>query len=214
MPRVTEKRVINPYQRKIAGWYDPVKGHTGIDQAFSYELLLSPVSGVVRRNAHQNQMGKTMYIEDSKGGIHVFAHLESFLLGTGDSVSVDTVIAKTGNTGSVTSGPHLHYEIITPQPVNEEDKVMNRKLFQFSGFNTDPLPYLENMQRELAEWEEETIEYATEKKYATQWEDPDEVVGNATAEHMFHKLGLVKEPQGNLTKVRLAEIIKKSGLAE
>jgi hypothetical protein len=146
--KIIDVAVCNPYQRK-SSWYDPVRGHTGIDQLFNYKDLESPCDGEVMRLANQPEMGKTMYLKDNCGNIHVFAHLEDFYRGKGDKVREGEIIMKSGNTGSKSTAPHLHYEIITKEPLNPEDKIMVRKLWEFSGYNTNPIKYLKNMKKEI-----------------------------------------------------------------
>ena len=49
-------------------------------------------------------------VEHDNGLVSTYAHCDELLVSVGDSVTVDTVIAKVGSTG-VSTGPHLHLEI-------------------------------------------------------------------------------------------------------
>ncbi len=147
---VFDAAVMNCYRSHVpAGYYDKVRGHTGVDLHYQFEPLACPITGEVIATPHQNQMGNCLYIQDEKGAIHVFAHLSAFMVKQGDNVTRNQIIAKTGNSGNPPTGgsypAHLHYEIVTAQPVNAEDAVMHRPeltaALDGKGFNTDPLRY-------------------------------------------------------------------------
>ena len=146
MKYLLKAQILNFYRRKYK-WYDPIKGHTGVDLAYFNEYLPSPVSGKVELLAQQKEMGKVLYLADKESGnIHVFAHLDSFAVLEGQHVERNQIIGRTGNTGTVSSGPHLHYEIITfKKPEKFSDQIMTRRLQGFSGWNIDPLAYIKNL---------------------------------------------------------------------
>ncbi len=140
MRTILQTKILNPYRHRIPKWYN---AHTGTDHDYKYEELPSPITGKVVALTHQVQMGNCLYLEDHvTGDIHVFAHLKEFRKNVGDQVVRNDILAITGNTGTITSGPHLHYEIITKSPVNKIDWLMRRKLLGFKGFNTDPSIYI------------------------------------------------------------------------
>ena len=143
---LTAQQIGKPYRGKYK-WYDPIKGHTGVDLNYFNEDLPSPISGKVEKIGHQTQMGNVLYISDIEtGAIHVFAHLSAIKVKEGEHVIRNQVIAKTGNTGTITSGPHLHYEIISFQkPAKLTDRIMTRNLMGFQGWNIDPLLYIKNL---------------------------------------------------------------------
>jgi murein DD-endopeptidase MepM/ murein hydrolase activator NlpD len=159
LPQNVEPFKGNPYQKKRT-WYHPRKGHSGVDLKYKTgDILLSPITGVVVRVKGQKQMGKTIYVQhEGAGDIHVFAHNKAFLLGIGDTVVRDQKLVITGNSGSRTTAPHVHYEIITKKPINPEDKIMTRSLGGFKGYNTDPIPYLELL------YKKHNIDFKTGKK--------------------------------------------------
>ena len=169
MKKILEARIINSYQSKTPkGFYDPVKGHQGFDLAYTNEPLPSPVSGEVVAMPAQLEMGNCLYIRDSKGTTHVFAHLSEYKVNVGDKVVKDQIIAKTGNTGRVSTGAHLHYEVITSKPLNPEDKIMTRSLSRFSGYNTNPLIYLKSMENQpILDWAKEAVTFASNEGLIT-----------------------------------------------
>lgn len=149
MKTVFTAKIIGKYRRIYPRWYHPLRGHTGIDLNFNYEPLMSPITGMVVGITHQPEMGKCLYVKDVWGSIHIFAHLDRIDVRMYDKVDRGQVVAKTGNTGTISSGAHLHYEIITRTPWLDPKKggqimnrIMKRVLYGFSGYNVDPISYL------------------------------------------------------------------------
>ncbi len=151
MKTVFNATVENKYQSQVPhGYYDPKRGHTGVDLEFVNENLISPITGTVLLNVRQNQMGNCMYVEDSEGAVHVFAHLHMFHVNKGEKITRGQLIAITGNTGNPPLGgiypAHLHYEIVTQQPFNAAvDSHMFRTELPWKGYNTDPIAYLKHL---------------------------------------------------------------------
>lgn len=147
MKPILRAEVLNRYRSfKPKGFYSPIKGHTGVDLKYNFEELPSPVTGKVILTTRQVEMGNCLYLQDSLGSIHVFAHLDKYNKHLGDSVQRNEILGTTGKTGSKVTGPHLHYEIITTVPYKKiPDWIMKRSLSGYSGYNTDPLQYLKDL---------------------------------------------------------------------
>ena len=150
---LTALQIGKPYRGKWK-WYDPIKGHTGVDLNFFNQPLPSPVSGKVmllagKGQSHpmQREMGNVIYLADKEtGSIHVFAHMLSFAVTEGQHVERNQILGVTGNTGTASTGPHLHWEIISFQkPTKFLDRIMTRSLQGFVGWNIEPLSYLRNL---------------------------------------------------------------------
>jgi murein DD-endopeptidase MepM/ murein hydrolase activator NlpD len=58
-----------------------------------------------------NDGGQVIAIAHANGYISVFKHNSSLLKQVGDRVQDREVIALSGNTGEITSGPHAHFEL-------------------------------------------------------------------------------------------------------
>ena len=54
--------------------------------------------------------GQTLVVAHAEGQVSVYKHNARLLVATGDSVRAGQVVARSGNTGALTSGPHLHVE--------------------------------------------------------------------------------------------------------
>lgn len=154
--------IINPFRSHVPrGFYHPVRGHTGIDIACPSGTPLSlPIPLAVAKIATQTEMGLTMYLRDSVGNILVFSHLSEVKYQEGDSVSAGQTFALTGNSGSMTTGPHLHFEVIAEQPAPGLE-VMSRKLFDFGDYNIDPVSYLDAMVR--PHWSDDAMDWAMKR---------------------------------------------------
>ncbi len=102
--------------------------HEGIDIAVSEGTSVKAAEcgtvSYVSENA--GGYGKFIQIDHGHGVVTAYAHLSKINVKVGDTVSSDTVIALSGNTGRST-GPHLHFEIVD------------------NGTPVDPLKYLKQM---------------------------------------------------------------------
>lgn len=161
--------IINPYRSHTPrGFYDPIKGHTGIDIDTPENTRLGlPVKLKVFDVVRQTQMGLTLYLQDKSGNILVFSHLNKTLFEVGDEVPENAVFALSGNTGTATTGPHLHFEVISSKP---EDKIMTRSLNGIDGYNIDPVNYLDSLE---AHWSDESMDWAIEHGIIKEAHDPE-----------------------------------------
>ena len=163
----------NPFRSHTPrGYYDKVKGHTGGDWIMPEgEELSLPVETVVVQVLEQEQMGKTLYLKDAYGNILVFSHLSRIYVGQGDRVARDKVFALSGNTGTATTDPHLHFEVIAQEPQKGQE-VMARSLGGFKGYNIEPLSYLDS----LIHWSHNAMQWALQHEIITQEHSPDSPV--------------------------------------
>ena len=138
-----EYPLVNKFRAKTPkGFYDKVKGHTGVDFLTPEGVPLTlPFKALFLVMLVQTEMGNTAYLMDEQGNVHVFSHLRDVNKFRGDLVEVGEVFGFTGNTGSKKTGPHVHYEVIAPQPALNLE-IMKRKLWKYEGWNVDPLPFL------------------------------------------------------------------------
>ena len=138
--------VINKFRSNTPkGFYDPIKLHSGIDINCPVGTPLSlPIKTKVVQFLVQNEMGKTLYLEDENGYTSVYAHLSEVFVKVGEEVEAGKGFAKTGNTGKATTGAHLHFEVICKSP-EALLEMMTRKLGSIIGYNIDPIRYLDRI---------------------------------------------------------------------
>ena len=96
-----------------------VKFHRGVDIAVSIGTpVYSGIKGRVTFAGRKGNYGNLVEIEGNDRIKVRYAHLNSIDVVTGQKVSDGEKVAETGNTG-MSTGPHLHYEIIIDEnPVN------------------------------------------------------------------------------------------------
>lgn len=140
--------ISNKYRSKTPkGFYDSVKGHTGIDVVCPVKTEISlPFPVQVLNFKRQNEMGDTLYLKDFYGNILVFSHLSKVLtpINKGRLIVKDEVFALSGNTGGKTTAPHVHFEVIAKNP-EKGLEFMTRKLADYTGYNIDPTIYLQSL---------------------------------------------------------------------
>ncbi len=102
---------------------EQIQFHKGLDIAVAHG---SPVrcaaAGRVIFAGFKGGYGNCIIISHGNGLDTLYGHLSEINVKTNDEVTVNQVIAKSGNTGRST-GPHLHYE------VHKNNKPVNPKLF-------------------------------------------------------------------------------------
>jgi murein DD-endopeptidase MepM/ murein hydrolase activator NlpD len=100
--------------RVIAGFGSPVGGaaNKGIDLAVAAGTdIRAAEDGVVLYAGNAiKDFGNLLLLRHRDGFLTAYAHAQSFAVKPGDSVRRGQVIAKSGQTGAVTS-PQLHFEI-------------------------------------------------------------------------------------------------------
>jgi len=74
--------------------------------------ILSPAPGIVfDKNWDWPGGGNALAIRHENGLLTIYAHLNKILVNVGDKVNRGDEIALSGNTGTKTSGPHLHFQL-------------------------------------------------------------------------------------------------------
>ena len=96
-----------------------VKFHRGVDIAVSLGTpVYAGIRGIVTFAGKRGNYGNFVEIKGSDGIKVRYAHLSKIDVVAGQRVSDGEKVAETGNTG-MSTGPHLHYEIIVDEsPVN------------------------------------------------------------------------------------------------
>lgn len=86
--------------------------HTGVDLGAPHGTpVLSPGNGVVVASDTASAYGNNVQIKFSDGRYGLFAHLSLKSVSVGQTVTPGQHIGNVGNTGTNSSGPHLHFEI-------------------------------------------------------------------------------------------------------
>jgi len=122
-------RVTDVFGFRLDPFIDKFKHHEGIDfSAPRGTDVYATADGVVvdatSRYKPNNGYGKEIIIDHGYGILTRYAHLDRILVKPGDVVKRYTIIGKVGDTGRST-GPHLHYEVVTDgKNVNPDEFIL------------------------------------------------------------------------------------------
>jgi len=92
--------------------FDPQSNHYGVDVAVSEGTQIRAVGdGYVVLADWTREAGHTLAVQHTGGYLSVYKHNNQLLKEVGDRVRAREVVAVSGNTGEVTTGPHVHFEL-------------------------------------------------------------------------------------------------------
>ena len=96
----------------VTNHYDPPQNHYGIDLvAAPNEVVLAVANGTIVLSGWTLETGYTLSIQHENNFISVYKHNSKLLKHQGDRVKAGEAIAIIGNSGELTTGPHLHFEL-------------------------------------------------------------------------------------------------------
>ncbi|MDA0683234.1 MAG: M23 family metallopeptidase [Bacteroidetes bacterium] len=103
---------LPPVSGIITRGFDARTGHFAVDVAAETGSALRSIGdGYVILADWVNDGGQVIAIAHAGGYISVFKHNSSLLKNVGERVRDREVIALSGNTGEITTGPHAHFEL-------------------------------------------------------------------------------------------------------
>ena len=128
---------VNASHSNTFFFYKPVNGmvssryqadirHFGIDIAAKpNESVLATLDGTVVYAGYDTNEGNVIQLQHKNGFISIYKHNETLLKEPGQSVVAGEAIALVGNSGVLSTGPHLHFELwLEGKPVNPEDYIV------------------------------------------------------------------------------------------
>ncbi|WP_258103088.1 M23 family metallopeptidase [Marinoscillum sp. MHG1-6] len=120
-----EMFLFSPIQGLVSDGFNPKADHFGLDiVAKEGEPVKSVSDGVVIFSSWTLDSGYILGIQHRGNLISVYKHNSELLKNVGNFVSGGEVIAIIGNTGELTSGPHLHLELWhNGNPVNPQEYI-------------------------------------------------------------------------------------------
>lgn len=102
---------FTPVQGVISQGYDPVI-HPYLDIAAPAGTVVKAIAnGTVIFDGWSEETGYTIQIQHDGDIVSIYKHNEKLLKKAGDKVSAGSPIALVGNTGKLTTGEHLHFEL-------------------------------------------------------------------------------------------------------
>ncbi|MGI9173940.1 MAG: murein hydrolase activator EnvC family protein, partial [Rhodothermales bacterium] len=105
-----------PVQSPVDGFltrgFDARTGHYGADIAVEEGTLVRSIGdGHVILADWTHDGGYAIAVQHADGYVSVYKHNQRLLKRVGDRVSDREALAVSGNSGEVTTGPHLHFEL-------------------------------------------------------------------------------------------------------
>lgn len=107
-----------------------------------YDKLFAPFKTTITKIYYGEEGGNWIWFNDSKGNSIQCAHLDKYLVKQGQVVEEGQQIGVTGNTGKITTGAHLHVQIIDPK-----------------GNRIDPVPYFDSFTNQGKVMFDKAIQY-------------------------------------------------------
>ncbi len=114
-----------PLSALISDTYNIKTKHFGVDLVAKDKSRISSVlDGTVIVSDWTSETGYVIVIQHKNNYISIYKHNSLLLKEVGDFVNVGDHIAVIGNSGELSSGPHLHFELwYKGTPVNPEDYI-------------------------------------------------------------------------------------------
>ncbi len=118
-------KFIPPVRGPVGAAYGPEKGHLGVDiMAAANTPIKAILEGTVIQSDWSLENGHTLAIQHSNNLLSIYKHNSALLKKIGEVVKPGEAIAIIGNTGSLTDGPHLHFELwYKGRPINPVDYI-------------------------------------------------------------------------------------------
>lgn len=116
---------IPPLRGSISSNYAPEIDHNGVDIIASKNTpIQATMQGIVISADWTLETGNTIIVQHPNDIISAYKHNSALLKKAGDRVEAGEAIAIIGNTGELSDGPHLHFEL------------------WYGGFHVDPTLYI------------------------------------------------------------------------
>jgi murein DD-endopeptidase MepM/ murein hydrolase activator NlpD len=110
--RISSLHFYTPLHGKIINKFNARSGHLAVDVSGKLNARIASVmDGTVIFAGWTMDAGNCVYIQHDNNIISVYKHNGEVLKKIGDSVKAGDEIAIMGNTGELTAGPHLHFEL-------------------------------------------------------------------------------------------------------
>ena len=103
---------FTPVNGIITRSFNPLEGHFGIDLVTNpNEVVKAALDGTVIMSTWTLETGYVIQIQHDHELISVYKHNASLFKSVGQKVVAGDAIAIVGNSGELTTGPHLHFEL-------------------------------------------------------------------------------------------------------
>jgi len=117
---------FTPVKGIVTRSFNPMEGHFGIDLVTApNEVVKAALDGTVTMSAWTLETGYVIQIQHDYELISVYKHNATLFKSAGQKVVAGDAIAIVGNSGELTTGPHLHFELWHDRvPLNPADYIV------------------------------------------------------------------------------------------
>ena len=114
-----------PLKGIVTNEFNPAQSHFGVDVvAKQNEAIKSVLDGTVILSNWTIETGYTIAIQHQENIVSVYKHNSALLKKTGDFVKAGDPVAIIGESGELSQGPHLHFELWNDgNPVNPKEYI-------------------------------------------------------------------------------------------
>jgi murein DD-endopeptidase MepM/ murein hydrolase activator NlpD len=115
-----------PLKGEISSTFEPKSGHVGIDVVTKEnEAVKSTLDGTVVIATWTYDAGYVIAVQHTSNLMSFYKHNSVLLKKQGDVVKAGEVLAIVGNSGELTTGPHLHFELwLGGRPVDPQEYIV------------------------------------------------------------------------------------------
>ncbi len=121
----TDEVFFPPVKGMVTNSFDPVRDHYGTDIVTPEdEVVRATLAGTIIAANWTMETGYTVQIQHRNNYISIYRHLKQLLVKTGQQVEAGESIGMYGNTGEISYGPHLHFELWHKgEPLNPDNYI-------------------------------------------------------------------------------------------
>jgi murein DD-endopeptidase MepM/ murein hydrolase activator NlpD len=119
---------FTPLKGSITNSFEPTSRHYGIDiVAPKNEAIKATLDGTVIFAEWTVKTGYVIQLQHANNLTSIYKHNSVLLKEVGDAILAGEAIAIVGNSGKLTSGPHLHFELWRDGVALDPEKYINFK---------------------------------------------------------------------------------------
>lgn len=117
---------FTPVKGIITNSFDPAKGHFGTDIVSQKDATVhSVLDGTIVLSSYTIETGHIIQVQHRNDLISIYKHNKELLKKVSENVKAGEAIAIIGNTGELSTGPHLHFELWHKgEPINSENFIL------------------------------------------------------------------------------------------